>query len=62
MVGRIVQADVSQIVVVCLTGILIGGGLKDGQAHCSPYEWIGFAGVDEFGIQAFIYLGHNITS
>jgi hypothetical protein len=49
MVGRVIQANVLEIVVTGLAGVFEGGGLKDRHADRALDAGLRLAGVNELG-------------
>src|SRR6516225_5116082 len=59
MVGSVVKPDVAEVVVARLAAVFVSGGLKDWQRNCSPDELLGFAGVNELGVEPLHQLCHS---
>ena len=58
MVGRVVEPDVAKVVVAGLAAVFVSGGLKDWQRNCSADPLLGFAGVNQLGVEPLHQLCH----
>jgi hypothetical protein len=59
VVRCVVQANVFEIVVACLTGVFKGGRLKNWHADRTADERVGLTCVNEFGLKVLVNFFHE---